>query len=311
MSCNRPDARLSGAVAAPPSRRTGFSRPAQYLLFGGYVVAVLGGITGLILLVTAWADPAGHSQLRSRLTDVTAPASAGAAALVRGGGNVGQRVGDWWGAGQQNAQLRDELTEARIRMVDVSAVRAENERLKRLLKVAERDGAPVAITRLVASSPGALRRTAVLPVGRSSGVRPSQPVRGAVGLVGRVIEAGAISSRVLLVTDTASLVPVRRATDDLAAVAVGDGAGGLEIRPLASRRVQMKAGDLFVTNGIGGVFPPGVPVAVIRQSAGDKAVARPLGSPELSDHVMVLPVFEPQVAAPAPAGPQQEARDEP
>ncbi|WP_373487773.1 rod shape-determining protein MreC [Blastomonas sp.] len=288
-------------MAPPPSQRVGFSRPAQYLLFVAYVGTVLGAVGGLILLVTAWADPAGHSQLRSRLTDLTVPVSAGGAAVLRTGGGVGQRLGDWWRAGAQNAALRQELEEARIQMVDVGAVRAENQRLKRLLKVAERTGSPIAVTRVVASSPAALRRLAVLPVGRSSGVRPNQTVRGARGLVGRVIEAGAISARILLVTDTASVVPVRRATDTLSAVAVGDGAGGVEIRSLANRRVRLNPGDLFVTSGIGGVFPPGIPVAIVRQTASDQAAARPLGNPDLSDHVMVLPVFEPRVATPPPA----------
>lgn len=272
-------------------------------------MAVLGAIGGLILLVTAWADPAGHSQLRARLTDVTAPLSTGTAGLVRGGQGVGSWFGDWWRAGTQNAGLREELKVARVKLVDVAAVRAENERLKRLLKLAERDGQPIAVTRLVASSPGSLRRFAIMPVGRSSGVRPSQPVRGAVGLVGRVVEAGAISARVLLLTDTASVVPVRRATDDLMAVAVGDGAGGLEIRSLATRRIQLKRGDLFLTNGVGGVFPPGIPVAVVRQAANDKAAARPLGNPDVSDPVMVLPIYEPQVAAPAPPAAQTPARE--
>ncbi len=284
-------------MAVPPTRRPGASRPAQYLLFGGYVVAVLGAVAGLILLVTAWADPAGHSQLRARATDLTAPVSRVAATATVGAGDLGRRIGDWWRAGAQNAALRRELERGHTQLVEAAAIRAENERLKRLLRVVERDGAPIAVTRLVASSPAALRRLTVLPVGRSSGVRPDQPVRGPVGLVGRVLEAGAVSARVLLVTDTASVVPVRRASDDLDAVAAGDGAGGLEIRPLSSRRVVLRPGDLFVTNGIGGVFPPNIPVAVIRRTATDHAAARPLGDPALSDPVLVLPIYEPAVAA--------------
>ncbi len=283
-------------MAVPPTRRPGASRPAQYLLFGGYVVAVLGAVAGLILLVTAWADPAGHAQLRARATDLTAPLSTLAADATVGVRGAGQAVGDWWRAGAQNAALRQELEDGRTVAVEAAAIRAENQRLKRLLRVVERDGAPVAVTRLVASSPAALRRLAVLPVGRSSGVRPDQPVRGPVGLVGRVLETGSLSARVLLITDTASVVPVRRASDDLDAVAAGDGAGGLEIRPLSTRRVVLRPGDLFITNGIGGVYPPNIPVAVVRRTATDRAAARPLADPSLSDPILVLPVYEPAVA---------------
>ena len=288
-------------MAPPEPRRLGFSRPAQYLLFASYVVAVVGALLGLLLLVTAWADPAGHRQLRSRVTDVTAPLSLAGSSVVRGTGDGVARVADWWRAGAQNAALRQELETARVAMVDVSATRAENARLKRLLRVVERDGAPVAVSRLVAASPASLRRFGVLPVGRANGVRPNQSVRGPTGLIGRVVEVGAVSARVLLITDTASVVPVRRANDDLAGVAQGDGQGGLQLRPLANRRVTLRAGDVFVTNGVGGVFPPGVPVAVVRRGSSGMAAALPLNDPNLSDTVLVLPTYEPAMVAPPPA----------
>lgn len=297
---------------APPPARTGYSRSAQYLLFGGYVVTILGALLGGLLLVTSWADPAGHRALRERLTDLTAPASTAGSDFARGTGEAGRRIGDWWRAGHQNEALRAELKGARVAMVDVAAVRSENMRLKRLLRLVERDGEPVVVTRLVASSPSSLRRFAVVPVGRSSGVAANQAVRGPTGLAGRVVEAGAISARILLITDTASVVPVRRATDDLAAVAVGDGAGGLEIRPLANRRVTMRPGDLFVTNGIGGIFPPGVPVAMLRaQTSGDQAQAQPVFDPNLTDPIMILPVWEPTVSSEPVTGRTEAPSDAP
>ena len=282
---------------ADPKTRPGFSRSAQFLLFASYAATVLGALLGVLLLVTAWADPAGHAALRSRLTDATAPLSSGFAEGARAIGRVGKGMGDWWRAGRQNAELRAELDDSRVAMVDVVAVRAENDRLKRLLRMVEREGAPVATTRLVASSPASLRRFGVMPVGRSAGVGPDQTVRGPTGLAGRVVEAGAFSARVLLITDTSSVIPVRRATDDLTAVVVGDGTGGLELRPLANRRIVLRPGDLFVTSGIGGLFRPGIPIAVASgASTGAPVAARPLFDPGLGDIVLVLPVWSAEMA---------------
>lgn len=287
-------------MSAPPIR-TGYARSAQYMLFVVYVMTVLGALVGLLLLVTSWADPAGHRILRERLTNVTVPVSTAGANVGRGLGGFGRRIGDWWRAGHQNEALRTELASARVAMVDVAAVRAENTRLKQLVQLIERDGRPVAATRLVATSPSSMRRFAVVPVGRTSGVVPNQAVRGPNGLAGRVIAAGSISARVLLITDTASVVPVRRVTDDLSAVVAGDGVGGLELRPLANYRVTLRAGDLFVTNGIGGVFPPGVPVALLRTGVTHGSlIAQPIFNPNLTDPVLILPIWEPVVVAKQP-----------
>jgi rod shape-determining protein MreC len=68
---------------APPSpRRPGFSKRAQLGLFAGYVVAVTGGLLGLLLVVTAQVDPAGNAGIQTVLSDIFSPISRTGRAVV-------------------------------------------------------------------------------------------------------------------------------------------------------------------------------------------------------------------------------------
>ena len=294
-------------MAPPNHRRPGFSRKAQYGLFATYVIAVAGALLGLLLLVTAWVDPAGHNAMRSLITDITSPVSRVLSAAWRGTGASTDAVSEYIEAGTKNAQLRAELTAARRRLVAARATEFENARLKRLLAIRQGEPATIAAARLISSSASSTRRFAILDAGGSSGIFNGQPVRGPDGLVGRVVETGRITARVMLITDTGNVVPVIRLGDGLPAIASGKGDGMLEIRALTSGNNVLRAGDVFVTSGTGGVYPPKIPVAVAVTTSGDAAVGRPLADPARLDYAIVQPIYQPLAVAPAP--PTEEATE--
>jgi len=136
-------------------------------------------------------------------------------------------------------------------------------------------------------------------------VRPGMPVRSPIGLVGRVFEAGHHSARVLLLTDSESLVPVRRSTDDVVAFAEGRADGTLRLRLINLGINPIKTGDVFVTSGAGGLFRPGIAVAVVSRTTRDGGIARVLGDPISTSFVTVEPVWQVEaarvLAAPAPS----------
>ena len=177
-------------------------------------------------------------------------------------------------------------------IVEARATELENRRLKALLKLAGEVEQPVAMARIVGSSFASVRRLATLSAGASSGVRPGQPVRSADGLVGRVIESGRWASRVLLVGDSASSVPVRLVRDGTPAIASGHGDGTIDLKTLEVGRNPFRRGDILITSGVGGVYPPNIPVAVVVSVQGDRTVAKPLADPSNVEYAMVLPVYQ-------------------
>jgi rod shape-determining protein MreC len=280
-------------MAPPSTRRTGFSRKAQYGLFIGYVVAVGGVLFSVLLLLVAIIDPTGYNALKGAALDATKPISAGGRSVSTFFTGIGSSVGDYFNAAQQNEALKRQLAASRRKLIEARATELQNQRLKALLNLTQQVEDEVAVTRIVGSSFDSARRLATLSAGASSGVSPGQPVRAPDGLIGRVIEAGRWASRVLLISDGASNVPVRLVRDGTPAIAVGRGDGTLELKTLEVGRNPFQRGDVLVTSGVGGVFPPDVPVAIVTRVERERTIAKPLADPAAADHAVVLRPYQP------------------
>lgn len=178
-----------------------------------------------------------------------------------------------------------------------------------MLGLKDKEVEPVVVARLVGSTSSSPRRFAYLGAGRSDGVTIGMPVRSARGVVGRILEVGASSSRVLLLTDSESVLPVRRAKDDTVAFAEGRGDGKLRIRLINLGINPIEKGDLFVTSGAGGFYRPGVAVAIVDEVTNDGGVAHLVSDPASADFVSVEPIWQPEAVSGA-ATPQEEVLGE-
>ena len=199
-------------MAPSAQRSSGFSKRAQYTLFTGYILAGLGMLAGVVLLAISLWHPPFLSGARETAQDAVAPATRTAAVARTDSAGLIASITGYLRAGSQNAALKREMEIARIRLKEADAVRQENARLKALLLI--RDGAvkPVAVARLVGSTSASTRRFAYLGAGSAQGVTVGMPVVSPRGVVGRILEVGRESSRVLLLLDTESVLPVRRST---------------------------------------------------------------------------------------------------
>lgn len=298
-------------MARPPSRRPGHNRKAQYSLFASYVVAITGAAIGLLLVIVAIFDPTGFAGIRAVTAEVTRPVSAGLKNMVSGVSSVDEVLAAYWRAGSQNVALRRQVEADRNRIIEAKAVAQENARLKKLLKLVDEDASQLLTARLISSSSSSARRFARLNAGRWQGVKPGMPVRATEGLIGRVHSTTPNTSDVLLLTDTGSIVPVRRASDNIPAISTGAGDGSLEIRALSAGRNPFKPGDLLVTSGIGGIYQPNIPVAVIVRVQGEIAWGFPLANPSRVDAVVVERAYEQVVIRPDPAVPTPTQGAEP
>src|SRR6185312_4756608 len=210
-------------------------------------------------------------------------------------------AGNYWDAASQNAQLKRDNQAMLRRMIEARAIYQENLQLKATVQLRERERSAIAVGRIVGSSFNSPRRFAILSVGTSDGVRIGMPVRSSDGLVGRIIDAGTLASRVLLVSDRANIVPSRLLRNGIPVIAQGRGDGTIDVRPLEVGRNPFKRGDIIVSSGTGGLYPPSVPIAHVVKLQGDDAIALPLADPATISFAIVEPPFEPAAMDTGPA----------
>lgn len=289
-------------MAPPRRRRTGQSRRAQYGRFVTYVTAVGGVVIAIFLLALSVLDPRAFQAVRNLALDVTAPFSRAGSFVVSEVTAFSQSVGDYFEAGRQNGELRDQVRELEGRLTQAQAAQLENERLRALLQLRDTTADEVAIGRLVNSSWDSARRYAILSVGSDQGVAYNMPVRAAEGLVGRVVTVGHWGARVLMIIDGGSIVPVRSARDGTPALARGTGDSELRVELIEVGTNPFRPGDMIVTSGVGGIYPPDIPVAEIVRIEGDFAIARPLAAPSRVDYAIVQPLYQPAAVPPAEGG---------
>lgn len=292
-------------MAPSSQRRSGHSRRAQYGLFTGYVLATTGAVVGAVLLAISLWRPTSFNGLRGAAADAVAPAGKASAATRAQSQGLFDSISGYLAAGSQNSALKKEVELARIRLKEAEAVRTENARLKTLLGFRESEIRPVAVARLVGSTASSTRRFAYLGAGRDQGVGIGMPVRSPRGIVGRVLEVGSDSARVLLLADSESVIPVRRSKDEVVAFAEGRGDGRLRIRLINLGINPLKKGDVFVTSGAGGYYRPGIAVAILQEVTEDGGVAAVISDPAATDFVAVEPIWQPE-AVKAAAAPEQE-----
>ena len=281
--------------------RPGWSRRAQYGLFFSLLAVVAGIIVGLVLLALSMVAPQTFQTIRGGALDVTAPVSGALREVTETTEGVFTGAGNYWDAARQNAELKRQNKAMLRRMVEARAIFLENQQLKATLQLREHERQTIAVGRVVGSSFNSPRRFAILSAGSRDGIAVGMPVRSPDGLVGRIIDVGALASRVLLVSDRANIIPSRLLRNGIPVIAQGRGDGTIDVRPLEVGRNPFKPGDIIISSGTGGLYPPAVPVARVVKLQGDDAIALPLADPATISFAIVEPPFEPVAMAAQPA----------
>ncbi|MEP7316074.1 MAG: rod shape-determining protein MreC [Sphingomicrobium sp.] len=280
-------------MAAPAGPRPGWSRRAQYSLFFGFLAAIVVMLVGVVMLILSLAAPTAYSGVRGAALDVTAPLTEGLSDVTSTAKGLVSGAGDYWDAADQNGALKRQNVAMRREILKANAVFQENRQLKAALALREKSPETVATGRIVGSSFQSPRRFAILSVGSNSGVINGMPVRSSEGLVGRIVDVGFTASRVLLVSDRANVVPARILRGGTPVLSTGRGDGTVDIRPLEVGRNPFKRGDIIITSGTGGLYPPLVPVARVIRLDDDGAIAIPLADPSQVSFAIVERPYEP------------------
>lgn len=195
---------------------------------------------------------------------------------------------------EENARLREQLLAASLDAQRFEAAAAEASNLRRLIGAAERLQRKSIPAEILYSGRDPYARKVFVDRGTQHGVHPGSPVVDETGVIGQLTRAHAFLSEVTLLTDKGQAVPVQVLRNGLRAIAFGDGASGmLELRYM-SADVDVQSGDLLVTSGLDGTYPPGLPVGNVVRVERDasytfaRVLAQPVAGVERGRYALVL-----------------------
>lgn len=242
-------------------------------LFDRFALAALLVIC-IALLVIGRANMGLLTMVNTRVSDALIPIMALVREPVEASRRFAETLGEVAALWDENARLRAQNETLLRWQAAAQRLMMENRDLRRALSMDVEPPQATAIgARVVADTGGPFVRTLLVDAGRRHGVSVGMAVVDERGLVGRIIEAGARSARVLLLTDFNSTIPVMVEPSRDQALLAGDNTRdpGLVFMPLNPR---VRIGDRVVTSGRGGVLPPGLPVGVVSTVGGDKIAVR-------------------------------------
>ena len=203
----------------------------------------------------------------------------------------------------ENSELRNRLRNIELRSMRYEALAQENAQLRGLSASLPPVAEKWLVAEIVHVELDSLRPRVLINRGSNNGVFKAQAVLSDEGIVGQTTHVGPWSAEVILITDPEHAIPVQIERTGVRTIAEGTDEGELSL-PYLPGNADVKAGDLLVTSGMGGVFPQGYPVAKIVELRRDaiqpraQVRAEPLAHINRDREVMLVWFRETHPAAP-------------
>lgn len=274
-------------------------------------------ILGLGLLMVGRTDPGVFDDLKARTMIVLTPVLNAAAKPVDRARNWTRNAHDMLNVYDENKRLREENAALKADQDKTRAVEYQLQRYKALLNVRVDPPADFVTARVIGDSGGPFMRSLIVIAGAEQGIAKGQGVVDMQGLIGRVVAVGPQASRVMLLTDPTSRVPVLVLPGNYRAMILGDNSATPSLRFLGPN-VKVEVGNRIITSGDGGYMPPGLPVGHVAELRDDGDIIRVALDSDFGqlDFVRILkftvstdvePVPAPEAQDPAAATPADDA----
>ena len=225
-------------------------------------------------------------KLRTSITDAVVPVLAVVASPLETVREANAWVSEMITLRAENTRLRNENLQLAKWQSVAREMETENIALRNMLHVVPQQKHSYITVRIVSDLSGPFAHAALINGGTETGIKQDQAVITAEGLIGRVVEAGNSSARVLLLTDINSRVPVITEKSREKSIMIGRGHELPSLSYLAAAS-QVIVGERVITSGDGGVFPAGIPVGVVTGTEGSVRV-KPLANPAKATFVSAI-----------------------
>ncbi|MDX1974750.1 MAG: rod shape-determining protein MreC [Rickettsiales bacterium] len=242
---------------------------------------------GCVLLVMSKSNNPHSQRLRTAITDVMAPVLSVLSRPVDAVSDAGAWVREIAYVRAENLALKKEHAELLKWQAAAKDMQAENDSLRSLLKVVPPQTKAYITARIVSDIGGPYVQAALISAGHDDGMKKDLAVINDNGLVGRTIDIGEHSSRVLLLNDINSRVPVVAEKTREKSILAGNNHGLPKLSYLVTNS-KIQVGERIITSGDGGVFPAGIPVGVVVAADNGDIRVQPFVDPASIDYVTAI-----------------------
>ncbi|MGE5198571.1 MAG: rod shape-determining protein MreC [Rhodospirillaceae bacterium] len=233
-----------------------YVRPLRRIFVGALVLVLLS------IFVLWRIDSPRAERLRAAIVDAVVPNMEWALVPVTKAADMVEGFQSYASLYEQNQELRRELRQMRSWREAALQLEQENAKLLDLARV-RLDPALTWVTGVVLADSGSpFRQSVLLNVGNRDGIRDGWATTDGLGLVGRIFGVGEATSRVILLTDSNSRVPVTIQPSGQRAMLMGDNSA-LPVLEFIEYPEQVRPGDRIVSSAEGAVFPAGLLVGQV------------------------------------------------
>ncbi|SLN57066.1 Cell shape-determining protein MreC [Roseovarius gaetbuli] len=258
-----------------------YTGPLKRLLLGVVLLCLLG-------LFLVWRiDSPRVERFRAQVVDRVVPSFDWAMAPVTGAVNILRDFQSYQRMYHQNQELRRELQQMKAWKEAALQLEQENARLLDLNNV-QLDPRLTFVTGVVMADSGSpFRQSVLINVGARDGIVDGWAAMDGLGLVGRISGVGQNTSRVILLSDTSSRIPVTIQPSGQQALLIGDNSAAPPIDFIEDPD-QVRPGDRILTSGDGGVFPAGLLIGQLAEDPGGRMRVRISADYERLEFLRVL-----------------------
>lgn len=214
----------------------------------------------------------------------------------------------------ENALLRQRQLMQSAQLQRMQAMQAENSHLRKILSISPPSGETIVAAEIMYAGRDPFSQKIIVDKGSNHNVRPGQPAIDDIGVIGQVTRVYPFSSEITLVTDKDQAVPVEIVRNGARAIAFGHGQDGTLELPFMAANADVQTGDVLVTSGIDGIYPAGLPVAVVskveRNASFAKISCTPSAGVTRHKQLLILAIESRKAEPSAPASPADAAKVE-
>lgn len=254
---------------------------------GGHSSSLLLIVLASLILIFGLVRPDAIAGLRIAVTDLMSPTISLLSSPFQ---NAATSIGNISGMASlraENAQLKSENARLKEWYQTALMLQAENQSLQNLLNLKSNPAHKYTSTRVLSDAGNAFVKTLIVASGKQDGIKNNQAVLAGDGMIGRIIEAGKNASRVLLITDINSRIPVLIEGSQQKAVLAGNNSDTLSLKHL-SKDSSLIEGARIITSGDGGVFPQGFPIGRLAKYPDGSFVVKPFVNTDKITHVRIV-----------------------